>query len=105
MDFSREHFRAMIFYDFKSSLTPKQCIDRLQSAFGEEALSPSTVYDWYAKFKRGRTTLSDEPKEGRPVTAVTPANINAVRKLLEEDRCTSYSEMRRAWALGGMQTK
>lgn len=105
MNLSREHFRAMIFYDFKSSLTPKECIERLRSAFGDKAPSQSTVYEWYAEFKRGRTTLSDEPKEGRPVTAVTPPNINAVRKLLEEDRRTTYSEIETSLGIGGNAIK
>ena len=45
MEISRENFRAMIFYDYKCNLTPKQCIDRLHLAFGDEAPSNRTVYN------------------------------------------------------------
>lgn len=90
----------MIFYDFKSSLTPKQCIERLRSAFGDEAPSQTTVYRWHAEFNRSRTTLSDEPREGRPATAVTPANIDAVRELLKQDRRTTYNEIEASLGIG-----
>ncbi|KYN31795.1 Calcitonin-like peptide type 1 receptor [Trachymyrmex septentrionalis] len=50
MEISRENFRAMIFYDYKCNLTPKQCIDRLHLAFGDEAPSNRTVYNWFAEF-------------------------------------------------------
>lgn len=79
----------MIFYDFLSSLTPKQCVERLGSAFGDKAPSQRTVYEWYAEFSRGRTSLSDEFRKGRPATAITPANFDAVRNLLKEDRRTT----------------
>ena len=45
----------MILYDYKYNLTPKQCIDRLHLAFGDEAPSNRTV--WFAEFQRGRTFL------------------------------------------------
>jgi len=67
MEISRENFRTMIFYDYKCNLTPKQCIDRLHLAFGDEAPSNRTVYNWFAEFQRGCTFLSNEFREGRPL--------------------------------------
>lgn len=83
---------AIIFYDFKSGLNQQQCIDRLNSAFGNEAPSKTTVYDWFSEFNRGRNSLSDEFRKGRPSTAV-PENIDAVRVMIEEDRHVTYREM------------
>lgn len=93
MDLSRENFRAMIFYDFRVGLTQQQCVDRLKSGFGDEAPSKTTVYDWFNEFKRGRRSLKDEPREGRPISAVTPENIDAVQKMIEEDRHVTYFEI------------
>lgn len=101
MNLSREHFRAMILYDFKSSLTRKQCVEKLRSAFGDEAPSKSTVYEWYAEFNRGRVTLSDEHREGRPATAVTPETIDAVREMLKRDNRTTYEEIRASLGIHG----
>ncbi|CAK9827565.1 Protein GVQW3 [Anthophora retusa] len=103
MHISREHFRAMIFYDFKCGLTQQQCIDRLHSAFGDEAPSKTTVYNWFAEFKRGCTSLSDEFREGRPLTTVVPANINAVRETIEVDRHVTYQQIETSLRIGKSQ--
>ncbi|KAG5347244.1 SETMR methyltransferase, partial [Acromyrmex charruanus] len=90
MEISRENFRA-IFYDYKCNLTPKQCIDRLHLAFGDEAPSNRTVYNWFAEFHRGRTFLCDEFREGRPSTSVVATNV--VHKMIERDRHMTYREI------------
>lgn len=93
MNFSRENFRAIIFYNFKRGLTPKQCIEELRSTFQDEAPSNATIYNWYAEFGRGRTWLTDDFREGRPATSITQENIDAVRVLIEQDRHVTYSEI------------
>jgi [histone H3]-lysine36 N-dimethyltransferase SETMAR len=100
MDLNREHFRAMIFYDFKSGLTQQQCVKRLNSAFGNEAPSKATVYNWYNEFKSGRFYLSDEFREGRPMTAVTQENIEAIRNLIKSDRHVTYREISSTLGIG-----
>lgn len=65
MDSNREHFRAMIFYDFKVGLTQLQCVDRIRLAFGDEAPTRATVYNWFSAFNRGRSSLADEFLGGR----------------------------------------
>ena len=37
MELNREHFRAIIFYNFRRGLTQQHYIDELNSIFGEEA--------------------------------------------------------------------
>ena len=44
MELSREHFRAFIFYNFRSGLTQQQYINELNSIFGDEAPSRTNVY-------------------------------------------------------------
>ena len=56
--------------------------------FGNEA--PSTVYNWFAEFQRGRIFLSDEFREGRPSTFVVATNVDAVREIIERDRHNIY---------------
>lgn len=100
MDFSREHFRAMIHYDFRSKLTVEQCANRLFAAYGEEAPTKSTIYRWFNEFKRKRKTVSDEPREGRPNTAVVPENIDAVRTMIEMDRHVTYDQIGASLGIG-----
>lgn len=99
MELTRENFRAMIYYDFRRGLTQEQCFNQLNSTFGNEAPSTATVYRWYTEFKRGRSSLTDEVKEGRPKSVVVPENIDAVRKLIEEDRHVTYHEIERCLSI------
>lgn len=103
MELTRKDFRAMIFYDFKSSLSPQDCYARLQNAFGTEAPHLSTVRRWYAEFNRGRVSLCDEIREGRPSTATTEENVATVRLLIEENRRITYEEIRGHLGIGMSQ--
>lgn len=93
MDFKKEHFRAMIHYDFKSNLTEKQCAERLSKAYGDSAPSERTIYRWYNEFKFGRSSVADEFREGRPSTAITSENIEKIREMIFEDRHVTYREI------------
>lgn len=93
MELTRENIRAMIYYDFRRGLTQQQCVDQLTSTFGGEAPSKTTVYHWFSEFNRGRSKLTDEVKEGRPKSVVVPQNIEAVRKLIMQDRHVTYREI------------
>ena len=79
MELNREHFRAIIFYKFRRGLTQQQCIDELTSILGDEALSRTSIYRWYGEFNRGRSSLQDEFREGRPKSVVVPETIDIVR--------------------------
>lgn len=100
MELNREHFRAMIYYDFKSGLNQEQCLARLSAAFGESCPSRSSVFGWYAEFRRGRQSLKDEARSGRPSTAVTEENVQAVQRLLHEDRRITYVSIEKSLKIG-----
>ncbi|CAH2010405.1 unnamed protein product [Acanthoscelides obtectus] len=68
MELNREHFRAIIYYDFQRQLSQQECLAELQSVFGNEAPHQSTI------------TLTQE-------------NVDAVRKLIIEDRHVTYREI------------
>ena len=85
MELQRTHFQAMNFYDFKSGLAQQQSHIRLKAAFGDEAPSRTTIYDWFAEFQRGRRSLEDIPRSGRPAAATTDLQVAAVQKLVDED--------------------
>ena len=85
MELQRTHFRAVIFYDFKSGLNQLQSHGRLHAAFGDEAPSRTTIYDWFAEFRKGRRSLEDDPRSGCPAEATTSVQVAAVQRLVEED--------------------
>ncbi|CAH2015084.1 unnamed protein product, partial [Acanthoscelides obtectus] len=65
----------------------------LLSVFGNEAPYQFTIFRWYEESKRGRVSLSDDPRVGAPQTVVTQENVDAVRKLIIEDRHVTYREI------------
>ena len=81
-----------IFVNFWRGLTQQQCIDELNSIFGDEAPSRTTVYRWYGEFKRGRSSLQNEFCEGQPKSVIVLENIDAVSQLMLQDHHVTYRE-------------
>ncbi|GBP91259.1 hypothetical protein EVAR_66953_1 [Eumeta japonica] len=46
--------------------------------------------NWFNEFKRGRTNLDDNVREGRPSTATTEDNISVVWLMIETDERGIY---------------
>ena len=65
---------------------------QLIPTFGDEASSYATVKQWYNEFYRGRYSRTDEFRKDRPKSVVGPENINAVQKLIMQDRYVTYCE-------------
>lgn len=93
MELNRENFRAMIYYDFRRGLTQQQCADQLALTFGDEAPHRATVFRWFAEFNRGRRSLKEEFREGRPKSVVLSENIDAVSEMILQDRHVTYHEI------------
>ena len=85
MELNREHFCAIIFYNFRRGLAQQQCIDEINSIFGDEASSTTSVYRRYDEFYRGCSSLEDEFRKGRPKSVVLPETIDAVRQLILQE--------------------
>ncbi|GFX39034.1 histone-lysine N-methyltransferase SETMAR [Trichonephila clavipes] len=65
MEWTREHHRAMIFYDFKAVLNQKECVQRLQLAFDDESPCRVTVFRWFKEFCSCHNSLQDEESTER----------------------------------------
>ena len=50
--------------------------------------------NWFNEFNYGRGSLKDEVREGRPKAAVVSENIDAVRRLIMQDRHVTYREIK-----------
>ena len=101
MELNREHFRVTIFYNYRRGLTQQQCNDKLNSIFGDEAPSTTSVYHWYGDCNRGRSSLHNEFHEGRPKSVVVKETIDAVRQLILQYSHVTYREIETTLGISG----
>lgn len=69
----------------------------LDSIFDDEDLS--SVYRWYCGFNRCRSLHQDEFCEGCQKSVVVPKTIDAVSKLIVQDRLVTYREIETTFAI------
>ena len=86
MKMDKIEFRAVIKYLFLKGNTPTLIKDELDSVYGDSAPPFTTVTFWAAEFKRGRKSLGDDERSGRPKTATTDENIAKVHQMALDDR-------------------
>ncbi|CAF1257129.1 unnamed protein product, partial [Didymodactylos carnosus] len=82
----KEYIRAYIKTRLLLSLTATEIHQELINAYGHDCVSFSTVAQWIRRFASGRESFEDNPRSGRPVTAITRANIHAVEQLINDDQ-------------------
>jgi hypothetical protein len=85
--------RSVIRFLTLENQAPKDIHLRLQNVFGQEALSYTQVKFWAAETNRGRKSVQDEIRSGRPSDATSTENIEAVEKLVMENRRTKVWEI------------
>lgn len=83
----------MILYDFKSGLKQQESYERLTVAFGDQAPSRASVFNWFAEFRRGRQSLEDDERCGRPISATGEENVAAVKTMVDEDSRVTVSQI------------
>jgi len=60
--------------------------EKLQQAFGDDAMSRAQAFCWHKMFSEGRTLVEDEQHNGRPSATGTGDNTARVRELVRADR-------------------
>jgi histone-lysine N-methyltransferase SETMAR len=63
------------------------------TAYGQDCVSYPTVALWIRRFSNERESLEDDPRSGRPITAITQKNIDAIKDLVDEDPHISIDYM------------
>ena len=66
---SKAEYRAVIRYLYLKGKTSKEIHGKLANVYGSSAPSYVKVKFWVREFKRGRTSLEDEARSGRPLDA------------------------------------
>jgi transposase len=63
---------------------PTETYEMLQTVYGDEALSHSSVFEWFKRFKDGREDLQDDLRSGRPSTSRTADTIANVFEMVNK---------------------
>jgi hypothetical protein len=86
-------YRAIIKFFVKKGFTPKEIHSKFKKVHGDSSPLFSTIKKQAAKFKRGHTSLEDDPREGCPKSATTPEIIEQVHDKVVDDRWMKVQEI------------
>ena len=89
----KTEYRAVIKFLYQEENGGQEIYDRLKDVYGEGAPSYSTVKFWVAEFKRGRESIDDAPRSGRPKDVTSDRNVDLVHRTILEDRRKSIREL------------
>jgi len=88
-----EKQRICVKFCFRLGETFTETFQMLQKAYGEECLSRTQCYEWYQRFKSGRTSIEGDPKSGRPSSSTGDHHIEKVRSVIRENRRLTIREV------------
>lgn len=71
MKMGKTFHRAVIKYLQEKELVLRESHADMVSTLGDDAVALSTMQKWTAEIKRGRQSLEDDPRPGRPATTTT----------------------------------
>jgi histone-lysine N-methyltransferase SETMAR len=81
--------RAVIKFFSKKGLNSREITAKFEAVLGHASPGYSTVAKWTAEFKRGRESLEDDPRSGRPTSSSTEDMATAVQRIIMRDRLIS----------------
>ena len=85
-------FRSVIRFLILRGIPKKEMIEQLQEAYGSDAPSKATVYNWYREFSSGRTSVFDLQRTGRPVE-IADEKKDQLLKIVTEERKITQREL------------
>jgi histone-lysine N-methyltransferase SETMAR len=90
---SRKEQRAVIRFFWAKGLKPTQILTEMLPVYGQKCVPRSTIHRWCDKFARGRRSLVDEKRSGRPVVATNNDAVTKVDAFIRSDRRVSISDI------------
>jgi histone-lysine N-methyltransferase SETMAR len=84
-----ESLRFYVFARWKLGQKPTAIKNELDAVIGEESPVLQTICNWISKFQAPKfqefPSLSDDPRAGRPLSAVTDENVALIRQIIDAD--------------------
>ena len=62
-----------------------ETFEMLKQAFGDSCMSRSRTFEWFGRFKSGKTSTANDDQSGRPSMATTPSKVEQVRAAVNQD--------------------
>ncbi|XP_064077698.1 protein GVQW3-like [Macrobrachium nipponense] len=85
--------RYCIKFCYKLGDTQVQTIQKIQQAFGDEAMGITQIKEWYNRFEDGQTSVESKPRSGRPSSSRNEEFVENVRRIVEDDRRITINEI------------
>jgi len=57
---------------------------KMDAVYGDSSPILTTIRYWFHEFKRGRTSVSDEERSGRPIEVTTEDMIEKIHRMTDE---------------------
>uniref|UniRef100_A0A672GXI9 Mos1 transposase HTH domain-containing protein n=1 Tax=Salarias fasciatus TaxID=181472 RepID=A0A672GXI9_SALFA len=73
--------------------TATETLTMIQTAYKDEALGRTQVFDWYGRFKSGQMSIEDSPRSSRLSTSRTEENIRKIKAVVMADRRRTIDEI------------
>ena len=93
MESRNTEFRAVIKFLTKEGAKAKEIHRRMADVYGDSSPKYSTVAKWSAECKRGRDSLEDDPRPGRPADVISQEMIYRVERLVLNNRRIKVAEL------------
>lgn len=89
----KEQYRSVIRFLFLDGRKCDEIKAKLDAIYGDPSPSMTTVRYWFNEFKRGRTSIFDEERPGRPADVVTEEIVEKVHDMILADRRLKVREI------------
>ncbi|KAL6417959.1 hypothetical protein ACFW04_012427 [Cataglyphis niger] len=87
-----EEQRECVKFCFKLEKTFTEIFKMLQG-YGKNCMSRTQCYEWFNRFKLGRTVIKDNEKSGRPSTSTNDVHVEKMRAVIRENSRLTVREV------------
>jgi len=78
---------------FEIGKTATETYQVLQQAYSEAAMGLTQVFDWFRRFKEGRTSVESDPRSGRTSTSRNEEMFAKVKTIVRNNRRLTVREV------------
>ena len=93
MESQNIEFRAVIKFLTKEGAKAKEIHQRMTDVYDDSSPKYSTVAKWSTEFKRGRDSLEDDTRPGRPADVISKEMVDRVERLRLNNRRIKVAEL------------